>query len=96
MLDKKNSHHINLIKGLFYAWYRPKDAAEYLQSIGINTTSHQLSQMFHALRSANMPQANREKLLMEYLDWIEESNNSVFTQENQDTVASKPAEALNV
>jgi hypothetical protein len=95
MLDKKNSHHINLVKGLFYAWYRPKDAAEYLQSIGINTTSHQLTQMFHALRSANMPQANREKLLMEYLDWIEESN-SVFTQENQDTVASKPAEALNV
>ena len=57
--DKENDEHINLVKGLYYAWYGPKDAQEYLASRNIEITASRLTQLFYNFRAAKLPRADR-------------------------------------
>lgn len=71
--DKDNVDHINMAKGLYYAWYGPKDAQEYLTSKGIEVTTGKLTQLFYNFRAAKLPRADRTVQVEYYITHVVEA-----------------------
>ena len=71
--DKDDAKHINLVKGLYYAWYGPKDAQEYLISKGIEVTTGRLTQLFYNFRAAKLPRADRTVQVEYYITHVVEA-----------------------
>lgn len=71
--DKDDAKHINLVKGLYYAWYGPKDAQEYLTSKGIEVTTGKLTQLFYNFRAAKLPRADRTVQIEYYITHVVEA-----------------------
>ena len=65
--DRNDESHINMVKGLYYAWYGPKDAKEYLASKGISITTSQITNTLYNFRAAHLPRADRSHLVEEYI-----------------------------
>ena len=71
--DKENDEHIKLVKGLYYAWYGPKDAQEYLSSRNIDISASRLTQLFYNFRAAKLPRADRTIQVEYYINNIVEA-----------------------
>lgn len=71
--DKNNEDHINMAKGLYYAWYGPKDAHEYLIAKGIEVSTSRLTQLFYNFRASKLPRADRAVQVEHYLSHIVEA-----------------------
>ena len=71
--DKDDAKHINLVKGLYYAWYGPKDAQEYLASHNIDISASRLTQLFYNFRAAKLPRADRTIQVEYYINNIVEA-----------------------
>ena len=65
--DRNDESHINMVKGLYYAWYGPKDAKEYLAKHGISITVSQITNTLYNFRAAHLPRADRSRLVEEYI-----------------------------
>lgn len=71
--DKDNAEHINMVKGLYYAWYGPKDAHEYLTAKGIEVSTGKLTQLFYNFRAAKLPRADRTAQIEYYISHVVEA-----------------------
>ena len=65
--DRHNADHVNMAKGLYYAWYGPKDAKLYMGDQGIDITTGQLNRLFCALRAEMTQRADRSALIQQYI-----------------------------
>lgn len=67
-LNRSDERHMQLVKGLYYAWYGPKDAVAVLKQVyGIETSISLLTRLFHNFRVANVPRHSRREILLNYL-----------------------------
>ena len=73
LFDKDNAEHINMVKGLYYAWYGPKDAHEYLTAKGIEVSTGKLTQLFYNFRAAKLPRADRTVQVEYYISHVVEA-----------------------
>lgn len=71
--DKDDAEHIKLVKGLYYAWYGPKDAHEYLTAKGIEVSTGKLTQLFYNFRAAKLPRADRTVQVEYYISHVVEA-----------------------
>lgn len=71
--NRHNEKHINMVKGLYYAWYGPKDAQAYLTENGISISVSSVTQLFYNFRAAKLTRADRSQLLQEYTTLVTEA-----------------------
>lgn len=71
--DKDDTEHVNMVKGLYYAWYGPKDAHEYLTTKGIEASRGKLTQLFYNFRAAKLPRADRTVQVEYYISHVAEA-----------------------
>lgn len=65
--NKDREDHITMVKSLYYAWYGPKDAQEYMCGRGIEVSVGRLTHLFYTFRAARIPRADRNTLINQYI-----------------------------
>jgi hypothetical protein len=61
-----NQKHMNLLKGLYFAWYGPKAAKAVLAEMHIKVAITYIAQMYRSFRVAQLPRYNRLAILKQF------------------------------
>ena len=66
--NRYDEEHMRLAKGLYYAWYSPKDAAYALkEQYGILASTALITRLFYSFRASDIPRHSRREVLLNYL-----------------------------